>query len=99
MERDKVDPQGTEFLERIDELAQAASKPVVPIDHNGIDQSLPGIGEQAIKLRPALFRAADAGINVFAQDLPAAPVAVLAQFEQLHLRSLAGLCRGHSRIK
>jgi len=64
---------------------------------DGIKESSFNVGHQAVEFGTAGLRAADSGINEFANDLPAAPGSVLSQFAQLHLCRLIG--SANSRIQ
>jgi hypothetical protein len=55
MQADEVDAECAELFERVDQVAQAASEPVVTINENDVHAPAPAIGQQAIELRPALF--------------------------------------------
>lgn len=46
------------------------------------------VGHQAVKFRALLFRARNARVHVLTRNRPSSPVAVLAQFAQLHFRGL-----------
>jgi hypothetical protein len=48
------------------------------------------VGHQAVEFGTAGLSAADSGINVFANDLPAATGSVLTEFAELHLCRLVG---------
>jgi len=52
VQRDKLDPQRAELLKRIDQLTQTASKAVIAIDHNCIDEPLSARYQKGIQLRP-----------------------------------------------
>src|SRR5690242_7074403 len=80
MQTDEINPEGPEFFERIDQLAQTACEPVVAVYHNTIHCSAPTIGEQLIQCRPVFFRSADALINVLTNYSHLSPSAVLPDF-------------------
>jgi hypothetical protein len=87
MDRDEVNPQRTELLLSVDELAQTYGESVAAIYHDGVHQALPRVGEQLILHRSPLTRPADAIVNVFANNIESPTFAVGTQFVQLLFRS------------
>jgi len=103
-ERDEVDTQSAEGLQRSKQMRHGASKPVELPTNDYIEAPAVRVGHEPIKFGPFLLRARDPYINVFAYDAPAAALAVLPEFKRLHARVLALIgCRdagieGHSHL-
>src|SRR5882724_9901952 len=77
-------------------------RPRHPIEFpNGHDVEAPAvrIGHQAIELRTPLLRAGDPDVDVFAGELPAAAIDVLAELARLHRWILAVVCSGNPRVE
>ena len=69
-------------------VAEAAGKAIVAVDHDRIHLTLPAITPKPVEFRPMLGFAAHA-VHVLAGDLPASPIRVLHQLEELHLGILS----------
>jgi hypothetical protein len=58
----------------------------------------PAVSQEAVKLRPAFFRAREATVHIFVGDLPTPSQTVLPQFTSLNMRILAVIAGGNTRI-
>src|SRR5262249_11992236 len=77
-----------------------ASGEAVKLPHGyHVKAALMGIGHEPIQLGPAVFRAGDSRIDIFAGDRQATAFAVFTQFAKLHLRGLPVVCCADSGVQ
>src|SRR5712691_101377 len=88
MQADELDAQAAKLFKRVHQLAEAAGKAIVAVDHDRIHLALPAITPKPVEFRPMLGFAAHA-VHVLAGDLPASPIRVLHQLAELHLGVLS----------
>jgi len=98
VQTDEVDTQRAEFLQGIHELPQAAGKPVIAVDNDGINQALPAVDHESVKSRTAFPRSTDAFVYVFLPNLEVSSFTVLTQLAELHFGVLTDQSR-NSRIQ
>jgi hypothetical protein len=57
-------------------------------DNDNLEFSFVGVGNQAVQLRAAFFGTGDASVYVFADERPAAALAIFSYFSGLNFRVL-----------
>jgi hypothetical protein len=85
VETNEINTESPKLVKRVHKLAEAASKTIVPINNDRIDQSLATGFEKSIQCRAMLLGTAETGIDILLSNFPPAVCAVLANFLQLHL--------------
>jgi hypothetical protein len=78
VERHKLNSERVELAERIYELSETSGKPVVTIDDNDVESSLPTRRRELIELWSPFLRAAHADVGELGANLPPAAIAVFA---------------------
>jgi len=86
--RDELNAKLIEFVEYLQKVFRASGESITGPDYDHIESASVRVFEQLVQGRTTDFRATDAMINVFLDDLIAALFGKLPEFDALGLRAL-----------
>jgi hypothetical protein len=94
----ELDPKGIELGQGVDQVPRGSGESVKAIDNDGIELASFGVGHEPVKLRAAVFGAADTAIDVLINNGPVARSTEIFEFADLHTDILAAVERGNASV-